>query len=131
MATGRLVGLRLASSEISRLEGAVGLRREASCAQFPLNCYFSWPTLHTAKGVCAELGLGPGRGQSQGGPLPFQGEGGTVISDIGSLGCWAVCATQVLPTRLSGSSGALAMLTPPNPRDKARPSPALARCVCP
>lgn len=80
----------------------------------------------TAKGVCAELGLGPGRGQSQPGRASSLPEGGRhmVISDIGSLGCWVVCATLVLPTRPSGFWGALAMLTSPNPRET-QPSPGM------
>lgn len=37
-------------------------------------CCFSWPSVHITNGVCAELSLSPGSGQSQGGPLLFQRE---------------------------------------------------------
>lgn len=66
---------------------------------------------------------------SQGGPLPFQREGGRrmVISDIGSLGCWVVCAPLILPTRPSGSWGLwlCCLLQTPG-----RPSPAQACGLC-
>lgn len=74
VATGEACGPPSGVLRELRAGGGSGQRREERHAQFPLNCCFSWPSPNTAKGVCAELGLGPGRGQSQGGLLPFQKE---------------------------------------------------------
>lgn len=69
------------------------------------------------KGSVLSWAWAQAEGRAREGLFPSRGRRHMVISDIGSLGCWVVCATQVLRTRLTGSSEALAMLAPPNPRE--------------